>query len=156
VAVRPRESSAAACSRCHLPAPGYDQLAERRFKQNPRKRSGQRSLGHGKTKLEHRMTSGSSPSPTAAGSSDSITSPNALFPKALAAAAPPPKEAIKQSICLAAKAYGVGTAPPSRLALFSSIAVGGAHEFPDPRPVLPKGSAEPARWRTGLLDLLAL
>ena len=31
VAVRPRTSSAAVCSRCHLPAPGYDQLAERRF-----------------------------------------------------------------------------------------------------------------------------
>jgi len=31
VAVRPREGSAAVCSRCHLPAPGYDQLAERRF-----------------------------------------------------------------------------------------------------------------------------
>jgi transposase len=28
VAVRPRKSSAAVCSRCHLPAPGYDQLAE--------------------------------------------------------------------------------------------------------------------------------
>jgi transposase len=31
VAVRPRQGSAAVCSRCHLPAPGYDQLAERRF-----------------------------------------------------------------------------------------------------------------------------
>ena len=31
VAVRPRNGSAAVCSRCHLPAPGYDQLAERRF-----------------------------------------------------------------------------------------------------------------------------
>jgi transposase len=31
VAVRPRKGSAAVCSRCHLPAPGYDQLAERRF-----------------------------------------------------------------------------------------------------------------------------
>ena len=31
VAVRPREGSAAVCSRCHLPARGYDQLAERRF-----------------------------------------------------------------------------------------------------------------------------
>jgi transposase len=31
VAVRPREGSAAVCSRCHLPAPGYGQLAERRF-----------------------------------------------------------------------------------------------------------------------------
>jgi hypothetical protein len=30
VAVRPRKSSAAVCSRCHLPAPGYDKLAERR------------------------------------------------------------------------------------------------------------------------------
>src|SRR6267154_1253818 len=28
VAVRPRRGSAAVCSRCHLPAPGYDQLAE--------------------------------------------------------------------------------------------------------------------------------
>ena len=31
VAVRPRKGSAAVCSRCHLPAHGYDQLAERRF-----------------------------------------------------------------------------------------------------------------------------
>jgi len=31
VAVRPRKGSAAVCSRCHFPAPGYDQLAERRF-----------------------------------------------------------------------------------------------------------------------------
>ena len=31
VAVRFRKGSAAVCSRCHLPAPGYDQLAERRF-----------------------------------------------------------------------------------------------------------------------------
>ena len=31
VAVRPRQGSAAVCSRCHFPAPGYDQLAERRF-----------------------------------------------------------------------------------------------------------------------------
>jgi len=31
VAVRPRTGSNAVCSRCHLPAPGYDQLAERRF-----------------------------------------------------------------------------------------------------------------------------
>ena len=31
VAVRPRKGSAAVCSRCHLPARGYDQLAERRF-----------------------------------------------------------------------------------------------------------------------------
>ena len=31
VAVRPRKGSAAVCSRCHLPAPGYDQLAERRM-----------------------------------------------------------------------------------------------------------------------------
>jgi len=29
VVVRPRKGSAAVCSRCHLPAPGYDQLAER-------------------------------------------------------------------------------------------------------------------------------
>ncbi len=29
--MRPRKGSAAVCSRCHLPAPGYDQLAERRF-----------------------------------------------------------------------------------------------------------------------------
>ena len=29
--VRPRKGSAAVCSRCHLTAPGYDQLAERRF-----------------------------------------------------------------------------------------------------------------------------
>src|SRR3974390_2372817 len=31
ISVRPRKGSAAICSRCHLPAPGYDQLAERRF-----------------------------------------------------------------------------------------------------------------------------
>ena len=31
VAVRPRKGSAAVCSRCHLPAPGCDQVAERRF-----------------------------------------------------------------------------------------------------------------------------
>jgi transposase len=29
--VRPRKGSAAVCSRCHQPAPGYDQLGERRF-----------------------------------------------------------------------------------------------------------------------------
>jgi transposase len=29
--VRPRKGSAAICSRCHQPAPGYDQLTERRF-----------------------------------------------------------------------------------------------------------------------------
>jgi hypothetical protein len=31
VSVRPRKGSAAVCSRCRRPAPGYDQLAERRF-----------------------------------------------------------------------------------------------------------------------------
>src|SRR5262249_31478739 len=31
IAVRPRKGSKAICSRCHLPASGYDQLAERRF-----------------------------------------------------------------------------------------------------------------------------
>src|SRR5229473_7928944 len=31
VSVRPRTGSAAICSRCHQMAPGYDQLAERRF-----------------------------------------------------------------------------------------------------------------------------
>jgi transposase len=31
VAVRPRKGSVAVCSRCHLPAPGYNQLTERRF-----------------------------------------------------------------------------------------------------------------------------
>ena len=31
IAVRPRKGSAAVCSRCHRPARGYDQLAERRF-----------------------------------------------------------------------------------------------------------------------------
>jgi transposase len=31
VAVRPRQGSAAICSRCHLSAPGYDRLDERRF-----------------------------------------------------------------------------------------------------------------------------
>ena len=31
IAVRPRKGSGAVCSRCHQPAPGYDQLSERRF-----------------------------------------------------------------------------------------------------------------------------
>ena len=31
IAVRPRKGSRAVCSRCHQPAPGYDQLSERRF-----------------------------------------------------------------------------------------------------------------------------
>src|SRR5207248_7885472 len=31
VSVRPRKGSAAICSLCHQTAPGYDQLAERRF-----------------------------------------------------------------------------------------------------------------------------
>jgi transposase len=31
IAVRPRKGSAAVCSHCHQPAPGYDQLPERRF-----------------------------------------------------------------------------------------------------------------------------
>src|SRR5437764_488136 len=31
ISVRPRKRSAAKCSRCHKPAPGYDQLPERRF-----------------------------------------------------------------------------------------------------------------------------
>ncbi|HEY6302610.1 MAG TPA: ISL3 family transposase [Terriglobales bacterium] len=31
IAVRPRKGSRAVCSRCHQPAPGYDQLDERRF-----------------------------------------------------------------------------------------------------------------------------
>jgi transposase len=31
IAVRPRKGSKAVCSRCHKPAPGYDQLTERRF-----------------------------------------------------------------------------------------------------------------------------
>src|SRR5260370_25464394 len=31
IGVRPRKGSTAVCSRCHQPAPGYDQLAERRF-----------------------------------------------------------------------------------------------------------------------------
>jgi transposase len=31
VTVRPRKRSAAVCSRCHRPAPGYDQLPERKF-----------------------------------------------------------------------------------------------------------------------------
>jgi transposase len=31
VSMRPRKGSAAICSRCHPPASGYDQLAERRF-----------------------------------------------------------------------------------------------------------------------------
>jgi hypothetical protein len=43
VAVRLRKGSAAVCSRCHLPAPGYDQLAERRFDSFP---CGGRSITH--------------------------------------------------------------------------------------------------------------
>jgi transposase len=35
VTVRPRKGSAAICSRCRQPAPGYDQLAERRFELIP-------------------------------------------------------------------------------------------------------------------------
>ena len=35
MAVRPSKGSAAVCSRCHLPVPGYDQLAERRFESIP-------------------------------------------------------------------------------------------------------------------------
>src|SRR6201987_3600864 len=31
IALRPRKRSAAVCSRCHQPAPGYDELPERRF-----------------------------------------------------------------------------------------------------------------------------
>jgi hypothetical protein len=31
ISVRPRKGSAAICSRCHQPVPGYDQLSERRF-----------------------------------------------------------------------------------------------------------------------------
>lgn len=31
VSMRPRTSSLAICSRCHQPAPGYDELGERRF-----------------------------------------------------------------------------------------------------------------------------
>src|ERR1700756_6039178 len=31
IRLRPRQGSKAICSRCHQPAPGYDQLAERRF-----------------------------------------------------------------------------------------------------------------------------
>jgi hypothetical protein len=31
ISVRPRKRSAAICSRCHQPVPGYDQLPERRF-----------------------------------------------------------------------------------------------------------------------------
>jgi transposase len=31
IVVRPRKGSKAVCSRCHQPAPGYDQLSERRF-----------------------------------------------------------------------------------------------------------------------------
>jgi transposase len=31
IAVRPRKGSTAVCSRCHQPAPGYDQLAEKRY-----------------------------------------------------------------------------------------------------------------------------
>src|ERR1700680_2429406 len=36
VAVRPRKGWAAVCSRCHLPAPGWDQLSGRRFELIPR------------------------------------------------------------------------------------------------------------------------
>jgi hypothetical protein len=31
IAVRPRKGPVAVCSRCHHPAPGYDQLPERRY-----------------------------------------------------------------------------------------------------------------------------
>jgi len=31
IAVRPRKGSAAVCSRCHQPGPGYDELGQRRF-----------------------------------------------------------------------------------------------------------------------------
>ena len=31
IVLRPRKGSPGVCSRCHLPAPRYDQLAERRF-----------------------------------------------------------------------------------------------------------------------------
>jgi hypothetical protein len=31
ISMRPRKGSASICSRCHRPAPGYDQLPERRF-----------------------------------------------------------------------------------------------------------------------------
>ena len=34
-AVRPRKGASALCSGCHQPAPGYDQLAERRFESIP-------------------------------------------------------------------------------------------------------------------------
>src|SRR3989449_11376319 len=44
VAVRPRKGSAAICSRCHLPAPGYDQLAERRFEFIPLTRNPHRGM----------------------------------------------------------------------------------------------------------------
>jgi hypothetical protein len=39
ISVRPRKGSAATCSRCHQPAPGYDQLAERRFEWGDGKRT---------------------------------------------------------------------------------------------------------------------
>ena len=35
ISLRPRKGSKAICSRCHQPAPGYDQLAERRFEFMP-------------------------------------------------------------------------------------------------------------------------
>ena len=35
ISVRPRKRWAAICSRCHRPAPGFDQLPERRFEFNP-------------------------------------------------------------------------------------------------------------------------
>jgi hypothetical protein len=35
IAVRPRKGSAAVCSRCHHPAPGYDQLPDRRYESIP-------------------------------------------------------------------------------------------------------------------------
>ncbi len=35
IVVRPRQGSAAVCSGCHQPAPGYDHLPERRFEFSP-------------------------------------------------------------------------------------------------------------------------
>jgi hypothetical protein len=46
VSVRPRTGSAAICSRCHQTAPGYDQLAERRFEFIPLRASSCSSVHH--------------------------------------------------------------------------------------------------------------
>jgi hypothetical protein len=59
VAVRPRKGSAAVCSRCHLPAPGYDHLVERRFEFIPL--WGLRAKKSGSFAPQHTTARGESP-----------------------------------------------------------------------------------------------